>query len=139
VDVGEERKKAEDGDDLELQLVASMGHALRHGVQPKEYAAEHQNGEQQNYPRYYHEHVCFTGRGDVRRQMVGSSRMKLIHAPLLSGIVFQDTLGVASVHMRFPGERYSVDQPWLTMIDWPTRSNGGCFPAGDGLDPPTRL
>ena len=65
--------------------------------------------------------------------------MKLIHAPLLSGIVFQDTLGVASVHMRFPRERYSVDQPWLTMIDWPTRSNGRCFQAGDGLDFPTRL
>jgi hypothetical protein len=80
MDVGEEGKKAQDGDNLELDLVASMRHALRHGVQPKEQAAEQQNAEHENYAQYNHEHVCSTGSGDERRHMLGSSRVKrLIH------------------------------------------------------------
>src|SRR4051812_32101986 len=76
MDVGEKGKKSQDGDDLELDLVAPVRHALRHGVQPKEKAAEHQNGEHQNDGHHDHEHVCFTRSGDEHRQMVGSSRMK---------------------------------------------------------------
>jgi hypothetical protein len=76
MDVGEKGKKAQDGDNLELDLVAPMRHALRHGVQPKEQVAEQQNCEHENYAQYDHEHVCFTRSGDERWQMVGSSGVK---------------------------------------------------------------
>src|SRR3954469_16430836 len=79
MDVGEKGKKAQDGDNLELDLVAPVRHALRHGVQPKEQVAEPQNGEHQNDAQHNHEYVCVTRSSDERRQMVGSSRVKLIH------------------------------------------------------------
>src|SRR5215208_3047838 len=80
MNVSEERKKAEDSDNLELNLMAPVRQALRHGVQPKEQAAEQQNGEHQNDAQYNHEHVRITRSGDERRQMLGGSRVKLVHS-----------------------------------------------------------
>ena len=51
-------------------------HALGQSVQPKEQDAEPQNGEHQDDGHHDHQHVRFTGSGDERRQMVGSSRVK---------------------------------------------------------------
>jgi hypothetical protein len=76
--VGEEGNKAQDGDDLELDLVAPMRHALRQTVQPEEQVPEEHNCEHKNYAQYNHEYVCFTRSGDERRQMVGSRWVKLV-------------------------------------------------------------
>ena len=47
VHVGEEGKQAQHGDDLELQLVPAMGHALGQGVDAQEQQAEGDDGDKQ--------------------------------------------------------------------------------------------
>src|SRR5215510_16237277 len=72
----EEGNETQDGDNLELQLVGSMRHALWQGMQPKEQNAEHQDGEPQDDGHDDHEPVCVTCGGDERRQMMGGSGVK---------------------------------------------------------------
>src|SRR5262245_60673545 len=72
----EEGNETQDGDNLELQLVGSMRHALWQGMQPKEQNAEHQDGEPQDDGHDDHEHVRLTRGGDERRQMMGGSGVK---------------------------------------------------------------
>src|SRR5262245_42189029 len=43
----EQGNETQDSNNLELQLVGSMRHALGQGMQPKEHNAEHQDGERQ--------------------------------------------------------------------------------------------
>src|SRR5262245_25800956 len=72
----EEGNETQDGDNLELQLVGSMRHALWQRMQPKKQNAEHQDGESQDDSHDDHEHVCLTGGSDERRQMMGGSGVK---------------------------------------------------------------
>jgi hypothetical protein len=53
VDVGEEGKKAQYGDNLKLELVRPVRHALRQRVQTQKHQTERQNGPDQEQRRYH--------------------------------------------------------------------------------------
>lgn len=76
MDVGKERKKPEQGDDLELQLMGFVGDPLGQSVQPKEQDAKHQHRARKDHGHHDHQNVCPTGSGNERGQMGGGSGMK---------------------------------------------------------------
>src|SRR5262245_26654040 len=75
-----ERDEAQDGDNLELDLVRSVCDPLRQRVQSPVQDAERHHSNQQKYADDNHEHIGFAGSGDERRQMVGSSGVEFGHA-----------------------------------------------------------
>ena len=86
MNVGEQRKQAEHRDDLELQLVAAMGHALRHGVQPKEQDADTQDGGKQNEAGDHQQRIGAIRAGQEGRQVVRCGRvLRGIQARCLPG------------------------------------------------------
>ena len=76
MDVGKERQQAENGDDLELQLLRFVRHALGQRVQPQIDVADRQNGSDQDDANDHHQDVRVTRRGDKRGQMMRRVRMK---------------------------------------------------------------
>lgn len=77
VHVREEREQAEDGDDLELDLMPFMRHALRQRVQAQEQNAEPEDTQDKQDRHRDHEGVGLTRRGDEHRQMLGRGGMRL--------------------------------------------------------------
>ena len=73
----EQGNEAQDRDDLELELVAAMGHTLRQTVQPKEQEAERYDRDQQKHRRDDRENVCIAGGRDEDWHVVGRSRVNL--------------------------------------------------------------
>ena len=76
--MGEERQKAKDSNDFELQFLRFVGHPLWQSVQMQIEIAHGQDGDDQENTHHHHQNVRFTGRRNETRQMVGSQRMKLI-------------------------------------------------------------
>jgi hypothetical protein len=70
VHVGEEGEQAQYGDDLELQFVGLVRHALGQGVQPQEQEADRQHGDHQKHRHDHHEDIGLAGRGDERWQVM---------------------------------------------------------------------
>jgi hypothetical protein len=86
VDVGEEGQQAEHGNDLELDLLGFVRHALRQGVQAQEHKSDGQNGEDQNHGHRRHEDVRVLRAGNERRQMLGRGGVEgCIHQGLPRG------------------------------------------------------
>jgi hypothetical protein len=84
VNVREQGNKAQDCNDLELELVAAVGHALGQAVQPKEQDAERHDRNQEKHGRDDHENVSLAGRRNEDRQMMVCNRVNFgSHGPVL--------------------------------------------------------
>jgi hypothetical protein len=75
--VGEKRNQAEDGDDLELQLLRFVRHALGQAVQFPVQGAHPQEGRHKEKAHHHHQGVRPVGTGNEKRQMMGGCQMHL--------------------------------------------------------------
>ena len=75
VHVREQGYKPQHRDDLELQLVRLVRHALRQRVQAQEQVADRQHGDDQDDGHDRHQDVAFTGCLDERGHVVDRGRM----------------------------------------------------------------
>src|SRR5580704_1736276 len=81
----EQRDQAQDGDDLELQLLRPMRHPLGQRVEAEEQKTKSQDGKRQDDGHDDHKDIGLARRGDERRQMMRRGRVKwLSHTETLS-------------------------------------------------------
>lgn len=77
VHVREEREQAEDGNDLELDLMPLVRHALRQRVQAQEQNAKSEDTQDKQDRHRDHKGIGLARRGDEHRQMLGRGGVQL--------------------------------------------------------------
>ena len=68
-------EQAKHGDDLELQLVGFVGHALGERMQPKEQDTDGQHRDDQKHGHHGHQNIGLAGPGDEPGQVMDRGRM----------------------------------------------------------------